>query len=394
MSPRSGLQEIVLRQGLLRFLSAALGTLLGLLLAEGATRLLAPWALSLSNPLVRFDPQLGWLYRETPGLQKEPLTRVNEAHEAVTLRGNRLGLRDTPHGYSTDQETVLVLGDSFTAGTQLDLEEAWPAQVELRLRGRHPRLQVVNAAVDGYDLAQEYRLAERLLEYFRPRVIVVGLYAGNDIVDYGRDAQARPPWEPSGPLVWLREHSYLYHLVSGAVRLAEERTTTRRRGLAPVLPGWDPRVLPGLSDLTPEQQNRIRGQFASPDLLPVVRGGPEADRRLRSTERCLAAFAELAQAHRAGFVVVLIPSKQQVVPDHRSEWIRLQELSRDQVDFPERELARWALERGVSALDLGRVFSESADPGSLFWRVDMHLSPAGHSLIGGALAPLVEQALR
>ena len=45
--------------------------------------------------------------------------------------------------------TLLVLGDSLTAGLGLEPQDAFPAKLEAALRPRHPDLTIVNAGVSG-----------------------------------------------------------------------------------------------------------------------------------------------------------------------------------------------------------------------------------------------------
>lgn len=45
--------------------------------------------------------------------------------------------------------TLLVLGDSLTAGLGLAPQDAFPAKLEAALRTRHPDLKIVNAGVSG-----------------------------------------------------------------------------------------------------------------------------------------------------------------------------------------------------------------------------------------------------
>jgi len=45
--------------------------------------------------------------------------------------------------------TLLVLGDSLTAGLGLEPEDAFPAKLEAALKPRHPDLIIVNAGVSG-----------------------------------------------------------------------------------------------------------------------------------------------------------------------------------------------------------------------------------------------------
>lgn len=45
--------------------------------------------------------------------------------------------------------TLLVLGDSLTAGLGLELRDAFPAKLEAALKPRHPDLTIINAGVSG-----------------------------------------------------------------------------------------------------------------------------------------------------------------------------------------------------------------------------------------------------
>jgi hypothetical protein len=371
------------RTAALSLLAASI--LVAILVGEGLTRAFSPFLFDLSNPLFRFEPELGWLYRSG-----EIGVRRNEAGESVDLAGDPLGLRRPPHPFDPEAEpVVLVVGDSFTSGTQLPVEAAWPAGIEARLRPGEPRLEVVNAGVDGYDLAQEFHLARRLWSRFHPRVLVVGMYVGNDIVDYETQAQAAPPW--AGPFRRLSDHSYLSHFLRGSLTVIEGRTRNRRKDVP--LAQWDPRTLPGFQDLPPAEQDRVRGQFASPELVPVLRGGPEGDRRLETTERVLVALAELASSQGGHLLVVLIPTKQQVVEVERREWKRVLGLPEDALDVPQHKLARFARGAGIDLVDAEPAFVRSPDPAALFWRVDMHLTRAGHRTVADTVAPLVAEAL-
>jgi hypothetical protein len=358
-------------------LAVLVSTVVGLLLCEAATRLLADRVLSLSHPAVRFDPALGWVQRAG-----ETGVRKNEAGASVAIVGSPLGIRQPPRPYETvGRDTVLALGDSFTAGTQVAFEETWTARLEAMLRRGHGALQVVNAGVDRYDLTQQYRLAERLGRLFRPAGIVVALYVGNDLADYDRAAGARQPWEPGGPAVWIREHSYLYHFVAGALgpprRVAQEEPSP--------VEGWSPRSVAGFPQMRPDQQARIRGQFAAGDVLPVWRGGAEAERRLVAAERVLDGFVALAGAGR--LTLVVLPMKQEVIPEQRAELLALHRLTEEDLARPRLRLRDWASRRGVAFVDAGTALGAHPRPTELYWAVDSHMTPAGHVVVAEAVAP-------
>lgn len=370
-----------------RYLRAALlllGLIAGALLAEGVVWLLSGRLFSMDSVTHRFDPELGWV--QQPGVT---MRRRNEEGRVVAVEGSRLGIRQPSIAYRADAHTVLVVGDSFTAGTQVAFEETWTWQLQSRLREQDPGAQVVNAGVDGYDLSQSYRLVRRLWGTFHPRHLVLALFVGNDIIDYERQAGARPPWDPDDLLDWVRENSYLYHFLVG---------TVRRPGRA-AAPSAEPlpdvgRSVRGFDELDSLRRRSIQRQFASAELLPVLKGTEEGRRCLRSTERLVRAMRELARQRCAGFTLVLIPTKQQAIPEQRAEWAALHGLTPEQALFPQRELRRWAEQSGMAAVDPVDVMAAVPDPQALYWTANMHMTPEGHDTLAGAIAPTIAGQLR
>jgi hypothetical protein len=79
---------------------------------------------------------------------------------------------------------ILVLGDSFTVGTNVRQEEAYPKGLERRLRSLYgPRIQVVNSGVGGWQPIQYAEYYEHYGYRFEPDLILVGFFVGNDAYD-------------------------------------------------------------------------------------------------------------------------------------------------------------------------------------------------------------------
>jgi hypothetical protein len=92
---------------------------------------------------------------------------------------NSLGLRDDPIG-PDERIDILTVGDSFTVGGGLPIEEAWPSQLELSINSAAvlpDHIRVVNGGVAGYSLAQIRMFTEELAERLKPKVIVAGVYS-------------------------------------------------------------------------------------------------------------------------------------------------------------------------------------------------------------------------
>jgi len=80
---------------------------------------------------------------------------------------------------------AVAIGDSQTYGEEVARNEAWPQRLAA-LSG----LSVYNMALGGYGPVEYERLLPEALE-LSPRVVLVGLYAGNDFADAYLDASPR-----------------------------------------------------------------------------------------------------------------------------------------------------------------------------------------------------------
>ncbi len=82
---------------------------------------------------------------------------------------------------SVQADTVLVLGDSLSAGYGMGLQQAWPALLEKRLQQEpeYRHWQVINASVSGETSEGGVRRLPSLLQEFKPQWLLLEL-GGND----------------------------------------------------------------------------------------------------------------------------------------------------------------------------------------------------------------------
>jgi GDSL-like Lipase/Acylhydrolase family len=112
--------------------------------------------------------RLGFL---PPDLVRHPLYRFPFSTDAE-------GFRNPP---GTEGAPVAALGDSFTDAMTLPAELAWPSRLSARLG-----VPVRNYGTAGFGPGQERRVLEDYVLGRRPRVVVVGFFAGNDLQDAER----------------------------------------------------------------------------------------------------------------------------------------------------------------------------------------------------------------
>jgi hypothetical protein len=118
--------------------------------------------------IFRYDAELGWF----------PVANAAgpfQGSRTFNVANNSLGLRDAQLE-TTAGPTVLFIGDSFLWGYDVEAEDRF---TEL-LRKDFPGLNIVNAGIPGYGIAQEYLLLRRLWDAIKPDVVVLVVCAGND----------------------------------------------------------------------------------------------------------------------------------------------------------------------------------------------------------------------
>ena len=75
--------------------------------------------------------------------------------------------------------SLLVMGDSLSAGFGIDQEESWVALLRKRLNDQGYGYTVVNASISGDTTGSGLRRLPRALETHRPAVVIIEL-GGND----------------------------------------------------------------------------------------------------------------------------------------------------------------------------------------------------------------------
>ena len=97
----------------------------------------------------------------------------------VEVRTSDQGLRDRDLAAVLETPLrVLAVGDSYTFGIGVEVEDTWPEQLE-RLLGGPAAAAVVNAGVPGYSARQMRQAAEELGPAIEPQVIIAALYANS-----------------------------------------------------------------------------------------------------------------------------------------------------------------------------------------------------------------------
>jgi len=183
-------------------------------LMEITVRLVAPRPPSWL-PIFRHHPSLP-TYACKPNVD----ATIDTGDSRWTVHTDDEGFRIGQQPRAPDERPALLwLGDSFTFGYGVDYESSF---VGLLAQGKEGRYHQVNAAVGGYGPTQYRETLEYLLgKGLQPRVVLIGVFLGNDFLDVIDDKN--PPildgilGNEGGAKSTLKLHSHLYRLATAAM---------------------------------------------------------------------------------------------------------------------------------------------------------------------------------
>jgi len=309
---------------------------------------------------------------------------------------NSCGLKDFEIAPKTDDEfRVLCVGDSYTMGEGLSIEESFPKVLERLLRAEHPcsHISVINFGVGGYAPWQELSKLKDVGFELQPDLVVLQLYAENDVVDEldRIDRRARKKdkgyyrslWMPddSDMRRWLRRHSALFFL-------ADKRWQALDFGIH-VRPL---RVRFMASDIKPLP---ARPWFFDTSLKEY---NPELIEGWRLLEESVRGFRDECQRRGIPLYALPIPAYYELditlVQRAFAPWGANVDLG--QYDFSKNQrLVTAMLEKlALPAVDVYTPLVKSGDPSRYYWHHDGHLNAAGARLLAELLMPVVREEYR
>jgi SGNH hydrolase-like domain, acetyltransferase AlgX len=376
--------------------------LLAVGLLDVALRLRAPLCTE-SFGLFRPDPWVGWTHE--PGVRTRLQDCLQVRPEFVThVETDENGLRDVPRTTTRRAGTVrvLVLGDSFTEGVQVERDETFVARLEALLGERsNAPIEVINAGVAGYGTDNEVLAFEHGLWRFDVDLVLLALSTGNDVYENSRQLIT------DGVLLTYPDKPYFVRGASGlelehypvppeiAHGSAVGAWSERALASSPLLRllGW--RQVPFRRDVRliggrPDAPRSLLEQYLVQDL-------PDWAEAYALTEALVGRLAAAVARQGARFAIVLVPDKMAVVPGLLDTTFGLTTFRGQAHDAlrPHRELNALLERAGVVHLSLLDAFrARAAAHGTpTFFTRDSHWNAAGHALAAERMAPFVRAQL-
>ncbi|MBI5671031.1 MAG: hypothetical protein HZC41_23805 [Chloroflexi bacterium] len=305
------------------------GIALALLIGVGALRLLRPD--TTAAPAAGCTPAPGEWQAQVIGVTgdyRQPCGEFPppppEAGFPAVVRYNNFGLNDRDLTLEKPSGTfrIVIVGDSFPQGLQVEREQGFPWLLEELLNSESSQpIEVINLSVDAYGTDRELLLYATLGWQFQPDLVLLSIYTGNDIQDNQIDLEHRR--------YGYRLNRPYFMLMDGQLRL--HHSPTYDPAAYPNAPVWRWLTELQAAQLPPTPENpppRPAVVRASPYTLeyPVEIGLYLPEDAYWSdawalTEALLRQFRNVVEQTEGGlFAAVIIPDRRVV---HGDDWAAL-----------------------------------------------------------------------
>lgn len=339
---------------------------------------------------------------------------------------NALGLRDREFAPQRSKTfRIAAIGDSFTYGWGVEVEQSWPKVLEQNLRQKGADVEIINMGKPGAGPPFYAELAERAIPLLRPDLIVVGVLQ-DDVGESMPDGVAPAAGPQRGLIFQIVRRAY-----PNAVRLAREM---KERNAARSAPVGSPekssiednrrsnadaaqRLIQGM---TPEQRARferleesVRQAFESGNINPymfdlsVIKNpdyyqflmkidDPYIKKCVESMGTQLKRIVDIAGEFGAKVLVAPVPLGPYVNLAGNASIRRVgfaSDASMLDSDSPDREIKDAAEQAGAPFISVTSTFKEHKNDTGLYYPLDGHFTPAGHKLFADLLTPLIAERI-
>ena len=304
---------------------------------------------------------------------------------------NSFGYRDREWSVAKPPNAVRValLGDSYVAGLEVPVGQRLSERLAEQLNahcGDTRRYEVLNFGVTGYGTAQELETLRHRVLQFRPDLVLLFFYEGNDLFDNSVELDPEPNrlhyvFGPSGELValpftvrdnavkrWLRAHSKAYNF------LRDRISTLQAVHRAMIGAGL-------MQDAaSPDAENNALQALQVSQYLRDA--PPEIDRAWEVTKALFPEVQRLATENDARFAVVIIPTKETIL---RRIPAKDSNPSRWDMERPLERMAQICGDLGIDCVQLVDAFrAPGVDVEKCFFS-EGHWTGNGHAVASGAI---------
>ncbi len=340
-----------------------------------------------------------------------------------TAKINAIGLRDNPVGAKKPGTyRIVCIGDSFTYGWGVDIEQTWVKGVEKRLRDKGWDIEVINAGKPGTGPPDFAALAEKAVPVLLPDLLIVTMLQDDDFAGAGEGVKG-------SQYDFLDAARVLYPNFVRMVRLArqarqisanQQPVTPPQKTSAEDNRRWTEKTAKDfLNKMPPENRARfdqfddkVKQAFLTGRLNPYMIDLAMQNQNFYSicmnlddpwAQQCVQHLAEqfvrikrVATNFDARLAVLTIPHGPYVNRAANANIRRVGYTSNDAMltsDAPDKSVQLACDRAGLPFMTVMTGFRAHMDDPTLYYEMDGHLSASGHKLLAELLTPILDAQL-
>lgn len=335
---------------------------------------------------------------------------------SFTVKTNSLGFRDREFSsQKTARTRILALGDSFTYGWGVEIDQSWPKVLERRLRDGGLDVEVANLGRPAGSPRSYADIAERAVPLLKPDLLIVAVLQGDDL------AQMELPPPPESKLGqnedrearFPRLRAVAKHLYPNFLSMIDEGANS-----GPTLTEqWKKEAQIFLTVFTPEEKARLekidsraRQAFLNGELNPALvylsihlpdyfsqtmdLNSDKVSTLVPKMGEQLARIQNVARQNNADVLIISMPYGIYVSSSNFKSRERLgfttvpEMLTTNSEDEAIRSASQMA---GVKFYEYTRDFRQASIQRDLFFELDGHLNAAGHNYFAEVITPLIRK---
>jgi len=343
----------------LKFLLFFVSVVVGLFVVEVLLRLFYPFPFGYVKGGVVADSQLCYRLPENFSTTVHTLDYPHTTGFTTTEFGTR-----TTGTYAKNLPTILLLGDSFTQGIQVNDNETFSSISQQGL----PGYNVLNYGVLGYNPYQYLLLLNKTIRQFNTSYVILNFYVANDFVLPVDDVRKGCSISEFGGYLMTSDSSarswffmfrqFLHHNTHVYNFLTDRLSGQFVKKFLHVL---------GLSTNNPD----------SPEALLFVQN-ENADRYFENTFAVLEEIRQLAMSQNATFILVVIPARYHLLPElWNAFWKQYGKSGQPDVIRPYKKIVEYGQQKNMTVLNMYDAFSQNS-PEQFYGIRDDHYSRKGH----------------
>lgn len=312
---------------------------------------------------------------------------------------------ETSYSNPTKNYRLLFLGDSFGVGVTpyylnfIRLVETRLNDHQSNINSNSNRFEIINTSINCIGPRIERKILELEGLKYRPNLVILGFYIGNDFIDNYEDIDKIQHDANKG----FASYFYQSRVLTIAANLYKILTRSNNLTDLALHKSKKSQVLGVYTGEKIEYYDPYRStmneesylEFVTKSRLPFYQKNTVWYNYLEKVKEDIKHINELSINNNAKLLVLIIPDESQVNSDLLEKALSAANQNKDQIDIflPQKILKEFLGAHQIEYLDLLPYFLKYSSPKELYQPQDTHLNTFGNKLVADALYPKLLQLI-